>query len=86
MGGREVVMALMECLPEPPLDAPLMTCRQEGGWRVITRDQATGVLRRMIKELKLRPEEHALHSGRIGEAMRSATMGVSVLVIRREGR
>ncbi|CAM9698169.1 unnamed protein product, partial [Choristocarpus tenellus] len=63
-----------------------MTCRQEGGWRVITRGQATCVLRRMVKGLKLRREEYAVHSDRIGGVTRLANMGVTELVIQREGR
>ncbi|CAM9766881.1 unnamed protein product [Choristocarpus tenellus] len=86
VGGLEVVLAIMECFPELLPDAPLMAFREGERWRVITRGQATCVLRRIVKELKLRPEEYALNSGMIGGVTRLATMGVSETVIQREGR
>ena len=79
--------------------APLMVHRREGKWEVWQRRKATEQMRKGIRAVskmwpkegkgaraKLKPEEFALHSGRIGGATRLAAKGVPEAVIKKEGR
>lgn len=73
-------------------EAPLMTYRRGGKWKVWNRDKATkyGVTRwsreRKGAGAKLEPTQSSLHSGKMGGVTRLATMGVPDGMIQREGR
>ena len=76
-------------------NAPLMAYRSRAEWSVWTRGQATYCLRNGLEKVgekwrsqergvavaELRPEEFALHSGRIGGATKLAEMGAPPWVI-----
>ena len=80
-------------------NACLMAYRSGAGWRVWTRGQAIHCLRNGLEKVgekcrsqgkgtvaELRPEEFALHSGRMRGATRLAEMGAPSWVIQREAR
>ena len=100
-GAVELMLELFGIYGSEGLSAktPLMVHKRGGKWEVWQRGKATEQLRKGIRAVaeewvkegrgagaKLRPEEFALHSGRIGGATRLAAKGVPGAVIKKEGR
>lgn len=84
----QVLLDLLSKYPDLPMSAALMTYKDSGdNWAVATRKTATRALRAMVARQQIcRPEEFALHSGRIGAATQLAENGMSDSAIMAAGR
>ena len=86
VGAFEALVALLDAHPRLRGGAPLMSKRTASGWKVITRIEAVVALRMMTASAGKNLAQFALHSGRIGEATKLATQGMSELQLQRAGR
>lgn len=86
MGALEILMDLLDVHPELGATAPLMQTIDQGEWTVVSRSEATRVLRTMVERSGGDPQQYALHSGRIGGATQLAKQGASAIQIQRAGR
>ena len=80
------LVALLDAHPRLRGGAPLMSRRTASGWKVITRIEAVVAFRMMTASAGKNLAQFALHSGRIGEATKLATQGMSELQLQRAGR
>ena len=85
-GAVEILLDIFDSHSELGERGPLMHANCGGGWKIISRSEATRALRLLVGSLGNDPQQFALHPGRIGGATHLAQCGATAIQIQRAGR